>query len=119
MKSMIVILVTMVVFGYGGEDDDMYDWDNLTKELQIAFSYKGNWCISMGRRIRQSWRLGCNNLCNADYALGTKEAEFFFYGEQKIRDETYKQLVKWRQEGSVSTFRRMKAVQKYATGQSN
>jgi hypothetical protein len=89
---------------------------------RTAFSYKGNVCISMGRRIGYNWRLSWNRIIDADYALGTYDAEYFLYLEQKSRDRIYKRLKKLRREGKTREtaccpFSGMKAAEKYDTGE--
>ena len=119
MKILIVTFSAIIPI-VAADIDELYNWDTLSSDLREAFSYKGNVCISMGRRIGYNWRLSWNRLLDTDYALGTYDAEYFFYREQKARDRIYRRLKRLKNTGiseeSCCTCSGMKAAEKYPTG---
>lgn len=101
MKPLILIISITVVlfvqiwvtFGARSREFDLYTDFMLAREgFKDTVSCVGNSFISMGRVVSYSWLRTGRHLFNFHFALNYKDAEYFFYQEQKSRDKKVRLL---------------------------
>lgn len=99
MKPSITIIFISVMLLIGicftsGEEIDLYaDFIAMRNAVGSAFSTMGNSIISMGRILNYGWLRSGNYLCNFAFSLNYKDAEYFFYKEQRPRDRKVDMMV--------------------------